>query len=144
MDRGEGRAMFAAVLLVIDGILNIIYGLAALGQSKLLDHPTHYLIGTLNGWGWVSLILGILELMAAGSVIYGHKFGRYFAIAVASLVAIEALLDLPAEPLWSVAVFGLSLWIIQGLTMYSDSKTKPDDVPLGVDEGVAPGPPTYR
>ena len=144
MERGEARALFAAVLLVIDGILNIIYGLAALGDSKLLDHPTHYLLGTLNNWGWVSLILGILELVAAGSVIYGHKFGRYFGIAVASLVAIEALLDLPAEPLWSIAVFGISLWIIQGLAMYSDSNPKRDEMALGADEPVAPGPPTYR
>lgn len=144
MQRGEGRAMFAAVLLVIDGILNIIYGIAALGQSKLLDHPTHYLIGTLNSWGWVSLILGILELGAAGSVIYGHKFGRYFGIAVGSLVAIEALLDLPAEPLWSIAVFGLSLWIIQGLAVYSDVTQRRHDTSLAADEAVAPGPPTYR
>ncbi|MGO9885108.1 MAG: hypothetical protein ACLPV4_19085 [Solirubrobacteraceae bacterium] len=144
MERGEARAMFAAVLLVIDGILNIIYGLAALGDSKLLDHPTHYLLGTLNNWGWVSLILGILELVAAGSVIYGHRFGRYFGIAVGSLVAIEALLDLPAEPLWSIAVFGISLWIIHGLAMYSDAKPKRADGSLGADEAVAPGPPTYR
>ena len=144
MQRGEGRAMFAAVLLVIDGILNIIYGLAALGDSKLLDHPTHYLIGTLNSWGWVSLILGILELVAAGSVIYGHRFGRYLGIAVGSLVAIEALLDLPAEPLWSIAVFGLSLWIIQGLAVYSDVTQRRHDPSLGADEAVAPGPPTYR
>lgn len=144
MQRGEGRAMFAAVLLGIDGVLNIIYGLAALGDSKLLDHPTHYLIGTLNGWGWVSLILGILELVAAGSVIYGHKFGRYFGIAVGSLVAIEALLDLPAEPLWSIAVFGLSLWIIQGLAVYSDVAQRRHDTPPAADEAVAPGPSTYR
>jgi hypothetical protein len=137
--------MFAAVLLVIDGILNIIYGLAALGDSKLLDHPTHYLLGTLHNWGWVSLILGILELIAAGSVIYGHKFGRYFGIAVGSLVAIGALLDLPAEPLWSIAVFGLSLWIIHGLALYSDADHTKDRVVLSPDDAaVAPGPPTYR
>jgi hypothetical protein len=60
-------------------------------------------------------------------------------------VAIEALLDLPAEPLWSIAVFGISLWIIQGLAMYSDSTPKRDDMALGADEAVAPpGPPTYR
>lgn len=44
-------------------------------------------------------------------------FGRYFAIAVGSLAAIGALLEIPAYPLWSLAVFALSLWIIYGLTL---------------------------
>ncbi len=144
MERGYPQALFATVLLVIDGILNIIYGLAAIGNSKLLDHPTHYLLGTLHGWGWVSLILGILELVAAGSVLYGHRFGRYFGIAVGSLAAIDALLDLPAEPLWSIAVFALSLWIIHGLAVYTVSERAQGDVVLGTDEVVPPPPPTYR
>lgn len=144
MERGYPQALFATVLLVIDGILNIIYGLAAIGNSKLLDHPTHYLLGTIHAWGWVSLILGILELVAAGSVLYGHKFGRYFGIAVGSLAAIEALLDLPAEPLWSIAVVAISLWIIHGLTVYTVTERGSGDAVLGPDEMVPPPPPTYR
>ncbi len=144
MERGYAQALFATVLLVIDGILNIIYGLAALGDSKLLDHPTHYLIGSLHNWGWVSLILGILELVAAGSVLYGHRFGRYFGIAVGSLAAIEALLDLPAEPLWSIAVFAISLWIVHGLTVYTGSDRLGSEPATDSDEMVAPRPPTYR
>ena len=118
--KGLGRALLAAVLMFLDGVLNIIYGLAAIGDSKFVDHPTHYLLGTLHEWGWISLTLGILQLVAAASLIHGHKFGRYFGIAVAALVAIGALLDIPAQPLWSLAVFGLTIWIIQGLTVYSE------------------------
>jgi hypothetical protein len=44
-------------------------------------------------------------------------FGRYLGIAVGSLAAIGALLEIPAYPLWSLAVFALSLWIIYGLTL---------------------------
>lgn len=38
--RGVGRAVFAAVLLTVGGVLNIIYGIAAIGNSKFFVHDT--------------------------------------------------------------------------------------------------------
>ena len=113
--RGLGRAMFAAVLLSVGGVLNIIYGIAAIGNSKFFVHDTHYVFASLKSWGWITLIIGVLELAAAVSLFQGGTYGRYFAIAVGCLAAIGALLDIPAYPFWSLAVFALSLWIIHGL-----------------------------
>ncbi|MFZ0090707.1 MAG: hypothetical protein WAL63_14430 [Solirubrobacteraceae bacterium] len=115
--RGVGRAVFAATLLMIGGVLNIIYGIAAIGNSKFFVHDTHYFFASLKGWGWITLILGILEILASLSLFRGGAFGRYFGIAAGSLAAIGALLDIPAYPFWSLAVFALSLWIIYGLTI---------------------------
>jgi hypothetical protein len=70
----------------------------------------------LKSWGWAALILGILEILAAMSLFRGGEFGRWFGIVIGSLAAIDALLQLPSYPLWSVAIFALSLWIVQGLT----------------------------
>lgn len=114
--RGVGRALFAAVLLMVGGVLNIFYGIAAIGNSHFFVHNTHYAVGSLKAWGWITLILGILELLAAASLFGGGTYGRFFAIGVGSLAAIGALLSIPAYPFWSLAVFALSLWIIQGLS----------------------------
>jgi hypothetical protein len=124
--RGIGRAMFAAVLLMIGGVLGIIYGIAAISNSSFFVHNTHYLFSSLKAWGWVALILGILELLAAISIFGGGTYGRWFGIFAASLVAIDALLDLPAYPFWSLAVFALSLYIIHGLIVYEDYGPGPD------------------
>jgi hypothetical protein len=123
--RGLGRAIFAAVLLMVGAVLNIIYGIAAIGNSHFFNHTTntHYVFGSLKTWGWVTLILGILEGIASLSLFAGGAFGRWFGIFAAALVAIGALLDLPAYPFWSLAVFALSLWIIHGLAIFGD----PDD-----------------
>jgi hypothetical protein len=110
--------MFAAVLLMIGGVLNIIYGIGAIGNSKFFVHNQHYVFGSLKTWGWITLILGILEILASLSLFSGNDFGRYFAIAVGSLAAIGALLSIPAYPFWSLAIFALSLWIIYGLAVY--------------------------
>ena len=46
-------------------------------------------------------------------------YGYYdIGIAVGSLNAVTALLSIPAYPLWSLAIFALSLWIIYGLAVY--------------------------
>ncbi len=138
--RGGGRAALVAVLLTIDGILNVIYGIAAIGNSAFLDHPTHYLIGQLHAWGWVSLILGVLEFVAAASVLRGNAFGRWFGIAVGCLVVIGALLDMPAQPLWSLAVIGISIWIIAGLASYRDASPESLDLSLGPETAPPVGP----
>jgi len=119
--RGLGRAIFAAVFLMIGGVLNIIYGIAAIGNAHFFVHNTHYVFGSLRSWGWVALILGIIEVLASVSLFQGATFGRWFGIFAASLVAIGSLLDIPAYPLWSLAIFALSLWIIHGLVVYGEA-----------------------
>jgi hypothetical protein len=118
--RGRGRAAFAAVLLMVGGILNIVYGIAAIGNSSFFVHNTHYVFGSLKTWGWIALILGIGQVVASMSLFAGNAFGRWFGIAFGALVAIDALLEIPAYPLWSLAMFGLSLWIIYGLAIYHE------------------------
>jgi hypothetical protein len=118
--RGPGRALFAAILLMVGGVLNIIYGIAAIGNSSFFVHNTKYVFSSLKGWGWITLILGILEILASLSLLRGGGYGRWFAIVVGALAAIVALLSIPAYPLWSIAVFALSLWIIYGLAIYGE------------------------
>jgi len=120
-NRGVGRAIFAAVFLMIGGVLNIIYGIAAISKSHFFTQNQHYVFSNLKGWGWITLIIGILEVLASLSLIQGNAFGRWFGIFAASLAAIGALLEIPAYPLWSIAIFGLSLWIIHGLVVFGES-----------------------
>ncbi len=121
--RGLGRALFAAVLLMVGGVLNIIYGIAAIGQSSFFVQDVHYVFADLKTWGWITLILGIIEIIAAISLFAGGTFGRWFGILAGCLAAIGALLDIPAYPFWSLAVFALSLWVIYGLVIYGDPET---------------------
>ena len=76
--KGLGRAIFAAVLLLVGGVLNIIYGIAAIGNSSFFVHNTHYVFANLKTWGWITLLLGILEIIAGLSLFAGGSFGRWF------------------------------------------------------------------
>jgi hypothetical protein len=111
----SGWWVFAGVLLLITGVLNIIYGIAAIGDSKVFTENATYIISSLHTWGWIGLILGVLELIAAFSLFSGGEFGRWFGIFIGSLNAIAALLSVPAYPFWSAAIFALSIIIVYKL-----------------------------
>ena len=115
---GSGWRLFAAVILAIAGILNVIYGIAAIGDSSFFVEDTRYILSGLNTWGWISLILGVVQLIAVASIVRGGEFGRWFGIAAAGVNAITALLSLPAYPVWSLAIFAVDILVIYGLAMY--------------------------
>jgi hypothetical protein len=111
-EQRSGWVTFAGVLLLIAGVLNVIYGIAAIGDSSFFVHDTKYILSSLNTWGWVTLILGVLQVLAAFSLWGGSLYGRIFGITAAGLSSIGALLSIPAYPFWSLAIFALDIIII--------------------------------
>jgi hypothetical protein len=114
----SGWVTFAGVLLLIGGTLNVIYGIAAIGDSSFFVQDAKYILSNLNTWGWVTVVIGLIQLIAAGSLWRGGLFGRIFGIAAASLSAIGALLAIPAYPFWSLAIFAVDIIIIYQVAMY--------------------------
>jgi hypothetical protein len=114
----SGWVVFAGVMLFIVGVLNVIYGIGAIADSSFFVQDERYILGSLNTWGWITLILGLLQLWAAFSLWSGGLYGRVIAILAASLSAIGALLSIPAYPFWSLAVFALDIIIIHQVAKY--------------------------
>jgi hypothetical protein len=79
---GYGLVLFASVLLVIVGCFNLIYGIAAIANSHVFTANAHYVFGSLRTWGWITLIIGALQLLAAGGVLAGNQAARWFGVAV--------------------------------------------------------------
>jgi hypothetical protein len=114
----SGWVVFAGVMLFIVGVLNVIYGIGAIADSSFFIQDQRYILGSLSTWGWITLILGLLQLWAAFSLWSGGLYGRVIAILAASLSAIGALLSIPAYPFWSLAVFALDIIIIHQVAKY--------------------------
>jgi hypothetical protein len=115
---GGGWILFAGIMLMLVGVLNVIYGIAAIGDSSFFVNDQKYILSNLNTWGWVTLILGAVQVGAAYSIWAGNQFGRWFGIGVAGLSAIAALMSLPAYPFWSLAIFAVDILVIYGLAAY--------------------------
>ena len=65
--RGTGRATFAAILLLIAGTINIVYGIGALDSANIFVNDKRYILTDLNTMGWVLIILGAIQLTASFS-----------------------------------------------------------------------------
>ena len=114
--RGTGRAAFAATLLLIVGTINVIYGIGALDNANIFAGGQRFVLSNLNTLGWVTIILGLIQLGGGFSLLAGNTFGRVIAIVGAGLGAIGALLSISgANPWWSLAVFFLCIYIIHGI-----------------------------
>jgi hypothetical protein len=124
--RGLGRAVFVAILLLIAGTLNVIYGIAAIGDASFFVDNTRYVFSSLHTWGWITVILGAVQIGGGLSLLAGNTFGRVIGLIAASLGAIGSLLAVGgAFPFWSLGIFALCVICIHGLIVYGEEEPTP-------------------
>ena len=121
--RGVGRAVFVAILLLIAGTLNIIYGIAAVGNAHFFNN-TQFAFSSLHTWGWITIIIGVIQLTAGFSLFVGGAYGRVIGIIAASIGALESLLSIGgAHPWWSIGIFALCIYVLHGLIVFGEEPT---------------------
>jgi hypothetical protein len=121
--RGIGRVLFVAIMLVILGTLNLIYGLGALDGARIFVNDTRFVLDNLDTLGWVLVILGVLQLIGGFSLMAGGVVGRVIGIVGGSLGAIGALLSIGGNnPWWSLAIFALCVWVVHGIIIYGEDE----------------------
>jgi uncharacterized membrane protein HdeD (DUF308 family) len=122
--RGAGWLMFAGIVVLIAGVLNVIWGFAAIDGANFFLEDERYVIGDLNTMGWTMLVIGIVQLIAAFSIWAGGEFGRWIGVIGATIGAIGALLSIPGYPLWAVCVFGIQFLVLYGLLAHGGHQSR--------------------
>jgi hypothetical protein len=121
--RGAGRALFAAILLLIVGTINIIYGIGAVADANFYIDDTRMVFSDLHAMGWVLIILGVIQLTGGFSLMAGNAWGRFVGIVGASLGAIGALLAMGEHhPFWELGVFFVCIWILAGIVEFGEDE----------------------
>ena len=119
--RGGGRAVFAGIVLLMVGFLNVIYGIGALDNANVLVNDTRLVIDDLNTYGWILIVLGLVQLTGGFSLMVGGTYGRVIGVVAGSIGAIWALLSVSGQnPWWSLAIFALCVWVVHGLIVYGE------------------------
>ena len=117
-EHGTGWLTFATVLLGLAGIWNFIEGILAVASSRVYTDHSVFVFSDLNTWGWIVLILGIIQALAALAILSGNEFARWFGIAAAGLNAIGQLMFVPVYPSWAITMFAVDVLIIYALAVY--------------------------
>jgi hypothetical protein len=116
--QGYGLILFASILLMIIGFFNLIDGIAAVAKSHVFIANAHYVFGDLRTWGWITLILGVLQLLAAVGVLAGNQAARWAAVVLIGLNAIDQMFFLPGYPFWSLMIIAADVFALYGLCVY--------------------------
>lgn len=115
-----GWGVFAAVVLLVSGVIDAFHGLQA-----LIGPDTAYFVGDaglfaldIQSWGWWHLISGALLILVALALLSGATWARVVAIVLVSLNAIGQLTLIAAQPWLSLAVLALDVLVIYALTVH--------------------------
>jgi hypothetical protein len=112
-----GGIVFAATVLTIIGVFQIIAGLVAIFDDNFYVVTQNYTFDLdTTVWGWLHLLLGILLLITGWGLFSRAAWAGVTAIMLASLSAIANFFFIPYYPFWSILVIALAIWVIWALT----------------------------
>ncbi|MFE7646011.1 DUF7144 family membrane protein [Streptomyces phaeoluteigriseus] len=112
----EGLTVFAAVILMLSGILDIFRGIMGIAEDDVFVTTRSYVFEfDLTGWGWIHLALGVVAVLVSLGLFRGAMWARVAGVAIAALIVIANFLSLPYYPVWSVVTIAFAGFVIWGL-----------------------------
>ena len=112
-----GGLTFAATMLVLIGIFQVIAGLVAIFNDDFYVLTANYTFDLdTSGWGWIHLIIGIAVILVGYFLYAGATWAGVTAIVLAMLSAVSNFFFIPYCPFWSILVIALAVWVIWALT----------------------------
>jgi hypothetical protein len=114
----SGWIVFAALLLTVAGVFDLMWGLAAVLNDDVVTvgGGGGVILWDFTAWGWVHIVLGSVMLAAAMGLYALKSWARTVAIVLATLNAILQIGVMTAFPLWALLAVALDLLVLYGLT----------------------------
>jgi hypothetical protein len=114
-----GYATFAAVILIMIGVSQIISGLAGIFHNEFYVQTKNYFLEfDASAWGWIHLGWGVLVLIGGIGLFQGSTWGRTLGVIAAVGSAIVNFAFIPLYPIWSIIVIALDVAVIWALTAH--------------------------
>src|SRR5882724_8501502 len=106
----SGWIFFAATMLLIIGVLNVLEGVVAIGyRDRTVVVQYRFYVVDLASWGVLVLGSGVLLVAAAIGLLSAWMWARVTAIVFVSLHAVGQVGSLAAYPFWSLLMLGLDI-----------------------------------
>jgi hypothetical protein len=114
----QGLVTFAGVMIMIAGVLNTLYGIAAIDKASFFTNNAKYVFADLRTFGWFVLVLGVVQIFAALAIWRGTPWGRWFGVGCACANAILQMLWIPAAPVLAMTILAMDIIALYGLLAY--------------------------
>lgn len=117
----SGWRTFSGVMFYLVGAFNVIGGLGALFRDEVFVAGNDVLVADVTAWGWLLLIVGLLQLAVGVGIFRGRGWGRILGVLLASFSAMLHIAFLAAFPAFSLISITLAVVVIYGLIVQDDS-----------------------
>jgi hypothetical protein len=121
--RWTGWIGFAGCLMIIIGGIDFFEGLIAIirGQYYAVG-PNQIIVFDTTTWGWITMLWGIIVLLAGFGLLSRASWARWFAIVVGSVTFFEQLgfVGHSQYPLWALTVLLLTFFVLYALIVHWD------------------------
>jgi hypothetical protein len=114
-----GFTIFAATMMILIGTFHAIAGLAAIFEDQFYAATPNYIFEfDVTTWGWVHLIVGVVVVLAGFALFTGAVWARTVGVIIAVLSAIANFAFIPYQPVWSLAIIAINVFVIWALTAH--------------------------
>jgi hypothetical protein len=108
---------FAGFMLILAGVLDIFNGIRGLGARDTTFDAIFY-DDNIEAWGWFSLILGIVLVVAGAAVFARKRWAVILGIVVTLTAAALNFFWIFVYPLAAAVIVTLNVLVAYALTMY--------------------------
>jgi hypothetical protein len=113
----NGWIIFAGVLMLIEGFLDAMWGLAAVINNEVITVGGHgVVVWDISAWGWGHLILGTLVALTGLGLLAQQGWARWLGIIFVSLNLLVQFGTFTLFPLWSIMIIAIDILILYQLT----------------------------
>jgi len=111
-----GLATFAGIMLCVVAVFQIMEGIAAIAVDNIYVRGVDYTYElSVQGWGWLHLIVGLIALGTGFGVILGNVWGYVLGIVIACLSALMNFAFIPHYPFWSMILIAFDALVVWAL-----------------------------
>jgi hypothetical protein len=110
----RGGTIFAGILLLVDGMLGVVKGIAGVISNNAYARTGNYVYSySVNSWGWLHVGLGVILALAGLALLTtGAHWARMVAVGIAALSLIANFIWLPFQPIWAIVSIAIDTFVI--------------------------------
>ena len=120
-----GVLLFAASWMGAIAVLNLFYAIARLAGSDIFITTASWLVGDARPWGWLWLVVGIVQLAAAGGILAGRRWALWIGVLSALWHIVASIMFMFSDSVWlGIVLIGLDVTVLGAFAILMEERAR--------------------
>ena len=112
---GSSYSNFAGVFLFVVGLFNVLEGVMTLWRKEYFE-GAEVVVANLQTWGWIVLVVGVIQVLAGWLVLSRSSVGRWVGVIIVVISMMVSFLAIGVYPFWTLIILVIDAMVLWGLT----------------------------